>query len=62
MDINVCDNKNIIYTGKCEHCGQENTFPSIENLVPKFCKNCGKEINYSLSKYPASLKDDSEPQ
>ncbi len=50
MDTNRSDDKSIKYTGKCEHCGKENTFPRICNLVPKFCKNCGKEISYSLSK------------
>ena len=50
MNTKRKENKSTKYTGKCEHCGKENTLSSIGNLVPKFCRNCGKEISYSLSK------------
>lgn len=36
------------WIGECQYCGKENKIdlPVNKDIVPKFCMNCSKEINY----------------
>lgn len=48
--------------GKCIYCNKINALPHLTKIKPKFCMQCGRKIDYSLSKKPALLKLVSDPQ
>lgn len=48
--------------GKCVYCNVTNILPHRTKIKPKFCMQCGRKIDYSLSKNPSLLKLDSAPQ